>query len=262
MHEGERVEHDTETHTARGPELERPIAAAGATELSERVRVLIVEDHHVVAEGLELTLQTAADLEVVGVAHTAEQAVGLAERLQPHVILMDFHLPDGSGSAAIARIRARVPGVAVVVLSADSSQETLLLAVEAGASGYLLKTQAAAQVIQAVRRAADGEMLIPAATLAALLGRQRQQSGRDSERERVRALLTPRELEVLGLMATGLDNRSISARLSISFTTVRGHVQSILSKLAAHSKLEAVVKASDLGLIQRAPGTDSILQMY
>lgn len=215
------------------------------------VRLLIVEDHRVLAEGLELALGRHPDLEVVGLAGTVADATRLAGEHRPDVVLMDYYLPDGTAPEAANSIRERLPGVAVVVLTADDSEDTLLSTVEAGACGLLLKTRATVDVAHAVRRAAEGEMLIPAATLAALIARQRQRAQREAQRAHLLMLLTPREREVLQLMAQGLDNRAIAERLVISFTTVRGHVQRVLGKLGAHSKLQAVARAAEHGLILR-----------
>src|SRR5439155_10899820 len=113
-----------------------------------------------------------------------------------------------------------LPEVAVVMLTAETNQDALLAAVEAGACGFLQKTQAAAQVVDAVRRAAEGEMLIPAATLAGLVARQRERQQAERERSRLLTTLTPREREILGLMAQGFDNRAIAEQLVVSFTTV------------------------------------------
>jgi DNA-binding NarL/FixJ family response regulator len=135
------------------------------------------------------------------------------------------------------------------VLSADTGDEAMLAAIQAGASGYLVKSEAVSKVVTAVRRAAEGEMLIPAATLAGLLARQHQRQHQQSERMRLLGQLTPRELEVLRLMAEGLDNYDIADKLVIGYTTVRGHVQNVLEKLGAHSKLEAVARAGEYGLL-------------
>ena len=214
-----------------------------------RTAVLIVEDHQVLAEGLELALERHVDLEVVGWAATVAQAVELARDRRPQVVLMDFHLPDGTGAEAAGKLRKELGNVAIVFLSADSSEDALIAAIESGANGYLVKSGAAAQVADAVRRAAEGEMLIPAATLAGLLARQRQRQREEAAIQRVAGQLTKREREILRLMAQGLDNRAIADKLFISFTTVRGHVQNILEKLDAHSKLEAVARANQHGLI-------------
>jgi DNA-binding NarL/FixJ family response regulator len=218
-------------------------------ETEARIGVLIVEDHQVLAEGLELALERHADLDVVGWAGTVAAAIELAREKRPQVVLMDFHLPDGTGAEAALRIRNELNEAAIVFLSADSSEDALMAAIESGASGYLVKSGAAAQVADAVRRAAEGEMLIPAATLAGLLARQRQRQREEAAFQHMAGQLTPREREILQLMAQGLDNRAIAERLFISFTTVRGHVQNILEKLEAHSKLEAVARANQHGLI-------------
>ena len=223
-------------------DLERP---------PDTTRVLIVEDHRVVADGLALALGHDPALEVVGTATTVAEATTQARETRPDVLLVDYHLPDGTGAEVAVAIRAYLPNAAVVVLSADPGEQALLAAIEAGACGYLLKSQAAAQVVDAVRRAAEGEMLIPAATLAGLLGRRRQEAGREAERHQVLEALTPREHEILLLMASGVDNRAIADRLVIGYSTVRSHVQNVLDKLGAHSKLEAVARANELGLLQR-----------
>jgi DNA-binding NarL/FixJ family response regulator len=220
--------------------------------MGEPIRVLIVEDHQVLAEGLELALERHEDVHVVGSAPGIVAGLEIARRESPDVVLMDFHLPDGTGAEAAATIRAELPGVAVVILSADSGEDALVAAVESGACGYLLKSQAASHVVDAVRRAASGEMLIPAATLAGLLSRVRERQTRERELQRLTGHITPREREILNLMAQGLDKNTIAEKLFISFTTVRGHVQNILEKLDAHSKLEAVARASEHGLLERS----------
>jgi DNA-binding NarL/FixJ family response regulator len=133
----------------------------------------------------------------------------------------------------------------------DDSDELMLAALEAGASGYLVKTASGADVAEAVRRAAEGEILIPARELATLLTRRRLQARRQTERSRRLDSLTPRERQILGLMAEGMDNREVARRLGVSYATVRSHVRNLLGKLGARSKLEAVVRAVDWGLPDR-----------
>ncbi|MHB0869081.1 MAG: response regulator [Chloroflexota bacterium] len=213
------------------------------------IRVLIVEDHPVVAEGLTLAIERHPDLSVVGVAGSASDAVQMATRERPQVVLMDYYLPDDTGAEATRAIRRKLPGTAVVSLSGDPAEDVLLDSVEAGACGFLLKTQPTVQLVDAVRRAAQGEMLIPADVLAGLVRRQRERARQEVERERLLRVLTEREREVLGLMVQGLDNRGIATQLVISYTTARSHVQSILAKLGAHSKLEAAAMAREYGLL-------------
>ena len=219
------------------------------------VRVLLVEDHQVVAEGLQALLEEYPDLTVVGWAPTVAEADQVAERAPTDVALVDFRLPDGSGADAAARIRAHQPDCAVVILSVEETDQAVMSAVEAGAAGYLLKSAPADEVVAAIRRAAEGELLIPAQRMAELLTRRRTALRRQEEQERVRDTLTPREREILALLAEGLDNRAVAERLFIEYSTVRTHVHRILHKLGARTQLEAVVRATDLGLLpeHRAP---------
>lgn len=215
------------------------------------IRVLVVEDHRVLAESLEFALNAEPGLDVVGLAGTCAEAEGAAIASTPDVVLLDFHLPDGDGAELAATLRARSPAVRIVMLTGDASDEAMAAAVGAGAVGYLEKSRGAADVVDAIRRAAAGEMLIPAAKLAHLLEVQRQRASTEAARERLHGRLTPREHEVLRLMAAGKENRTIADELVISLTTVRGHVQAILEKLESHSKLEAVARAAAVGLIER-----------
>jgi RNA polymerase sigma factor (sigma-70 family) len=149
---------------------------------------------------------------------------------------------------ATAVLRGYWPEIVVLFLSADDSDESMLAALETAASGYLIKSAGGADVTAAVRRAAEGEIVVPARQLAALLARRRERAQQQAERARMLESLTPRERQILGLMAEGMDNRDIARQLGVSYTTVRSHVRHLLSKLSAHSKLEAVVKAAEWGL--------------
>ncbi|MGC9668398.1 response regulator [Planosporangium sp. 12N6] len=211
-------------------------------------RVLIIEDHQVVAEGLAVLLGEHPQLEVVGVAGSVAEVQRMSGSEPVDVAVADYWLPDGTGVDATAALREFWPEVAVVFLSADDSDESMLAALEAGASGYLVKSAGGADVAEAVRRSAEGEILVPARQLASLLARRREQAQRQAERSRQLESLTPRERQILGLMAEGMDNRDIARQLGVSYTTVRSHVRHLLSKMSAHSKLEAVVKAAEWGL--------------
>ena len=212
-------------------------------------RVMLVEDHRVVAEGLAALLDEHPDLRVVGWVASVADAERPADAEPVDVIVADFWLPDGTGVDAVAVLRARWPEATVVFLSVDDSDEVMLAALEAGAAGYLVKSAGGVDVIAAVRRAAEGEIVVPARQLAALLSRRRERA----ERSRRLDSLTPREREILGLMAEGMDNREVAARLSVSYATVRSHVRHLLGKLGARSKLEAVVRAADWGLPRPGP---------
>ena len=218
--------------------------------MGENVRVLIVEDHPIVAEGLRLALGRSEGMRVVGAARNVAEAKDLAATTDPTVVIIDHHLPDGTSVDAAAAVRSAAPGATFVVLTADTTDDAMLSAIEAGASGYIVKSEAAGDIVDAVRRAANGEMLIPPAILAGLLARQRSRAEREAGKRALRERLTPRELEVLQLLASGTDNRAIAERLGVTIATVRVHVQNVIEKLGAHSKLEAVVRANDHGLIE------------
>jgi two-component system nitrate/nitrite response regulator NarL len=211
-------------------------------------RVLIIEDHQVVAEGLAALLGEHPDLEVVGTAGSVADVERWADSAPVDVAVVDYWLPDGTGVDATAVLRGYWPEIVVLFLSADDSDESMLAALETAASGYLVKSAGGADVTAAVRRAAEGEIVVPARQLAALLARRRERAQRQAERSRMLESLTPRERQILGLMAEGMDNRDIARQLGVSYTTVRSHVRHLLNKLSAHSKLEAVVKAAEWGL--------------
>ncbi|WP_238012223.1 response regulator transcription factor [Dactylosporangium sp. AC04546] len=208
-------------------------------------RVLIVEDHQVVAEGLAALLNEHPELRVVALASSVGEVEHLADVEHVDVVLADYWLPDGTGAEATAVLRAHQPDVAIVFLSADDSDQVIITALEAGAAGYLVKSAGGADVAEAVRRAVDGEILVPARQLAKLLARRREESRRSEEHARRLDSLTPRERQILSLMTEGMDNRDIARELSISYTTVRSHVRHLLSKMGARSKLEAVVRAAE-----------------
>jgi DNA-binding NarL/FixJ family response regulator len=217
--------------------------------LPERVTVLIVEDHRLMVEGLSSILGEAPELKVVGTAGTVQEAVQAAAALQPQVVLMDFRLPDGNGAEATERIRSEHPEMAVLFLSADISDDAMMQAVDAGACGYVSKAASAEELKLAILRAADGEFLLPAATMSRLLARQREARRSQAAKERLAAELTAREQEVLKMMASGLDNYDIADKLGIGYGTVRSHVRGVLEKLGARSRLQAVALARDCGLI-------------
>lgn len=159
--------------------------------MTEPIRVLIVDDHRLFADGLTFAIGRQPDQVVVGIAVSVREAIGLATSAEPTVVVADYHLPDGSLSELAAAIRARVPGVAILVVTGDTGDRALLDAVEAGACGFILKSQAAETLIDAIRRAAAGEMLLSAAVLARLIGRQRERTIHDSERNQMLSRLTP-----------------------------------------------------------------------
>ncbi len=207
------------------------------------VGLLIVDDHRMFAESLARLLSDDDGIEVLGIAGSAMEAIDMAGGLRPRVVLMDYHLPDRDGVAAAAVIRDRNPEVMVVMLTGSSDDAILLAAIDAGCSGFLTKDRAAAEVAEAVRAAAAGEALISPAVLSRLLpklARTQRAIGDD---------LSDREREILELLARGWTNKVIASELFLSVNTIRNHVQSVLAKLDAHSKLEAVSTAVREGII-------------
>ena len=214
-----------------------------AASSSPPIRVLIVDDHEVLAASLAMVLDAEEDITSVGVATTLEQARALIGPAHPDVVLLDHRMPDGDGVAAIPSLRAQRPALGIVVLTASSADHVLLSAIEAGASGFLSKTRSLDEVTAAVRAAAAGESVISPELLARLLPR----FGRGSPH--AVGELTEREREVLALVAEGLSNAAIAERLVVSVHTVRNHIASLSGKLGAHSKLEALSIAVRRGLL-------------
>ena len=212
-------------------------------------RVLIVQDHPLLASAIARILESEGDLTVSGVARRGDEAAILAAREMPDVILMDFRLPDCSGPAAAADIKRAVPNAAIVFHSADQTESSLLDAIDAGAIAYLTKSATADQIVEAVRKAAVGEVLIPVGLFAKAIARQHKVVTDEQARRSLSAQFTPRELDVLRLLAEGYDTADLAARLNIAPHTVEWHVRHVIEKLGVHSKLQAVIAAARVGLI-------------
>jgi len=209
--------------------------------------VLIVDDQRTLLDLLEIVVGQQPDLECVGTASTGKEAIELAARHRPDVVLTDYRLPDIDGVEVTVRIKQDEPDVRVIMLTGHTDDPKVMLrASMAGVSGFLPKESPIWEVLSAIRMAKSGGMLIHPAALAAVLTEAR------NEAEPVPQAfgLTQREREVLDLLGKGLDPQTIARALSLSVHTARGHVKSILSKLGAHSQLEAVVIAMKAGLIK------------
>jgi DNA-binding NarL/FixJ family response regulator len=207
------------------------------------VTVVLVDDHQMFVESLARVLADDDRIHVVGVAPTAGEGFHLVEQLRPRVAIVDFRLPDEDGVELAARIKAAHPEVMVVMLTASTDDRVLLGAIDAGCSGFLTKDRAVADVVEAVLSVADGEALISPAELARLLPRLRRTE------EPLGADLTPREVQLLNHLARGQSNKAIAEELHLSVNTIRNYMQSVLAKLGAHSKLEAISTAVREGLI-------------
>jgi len=204
------------------------------------VRVLIVDDHHMVIEGLKVFLSASDDMEVVGTAANGAEALAACERLVPDVVLMDVMMPVMDGAEATARIREANPDIQVIALTSFVEEDLVERTLDAGAISYLLKDSDPDALLRAIREARSGRGTIDSTAMRAMRQRQKNVVG---------GTLTPRELEVLALLAAGLSNGEIAERLTLSLGTARLHVGSILSKLEAPNRTTAVIIAMKNGLV-------------
>jgi len=208
------------------------------------VRVLIVDDHQMFASSLAHALKAEPGVLVTGQAASLSEARALVVSSAPDVVLLDHRLPDGDGVGALSDLRELRPSARVLVLTAAASDRVLVAAMEAGAAGFISKTQQLEDVIEGVRAAAQGESVVSPKLLARLLPRLQRQ-GRVPGAD-----LTDREREILDLLADGLSNADIAAQLTLSVHTVRNHVANMSAKLGAHSKLEVLAIAVRDGLVE------------
>lgn len=205
------------------------------------IRILIVDDHPVVREGLVAVLEDEPDFEVVGLAGSAEEALSLAKIARPNVILLDLELPGMNGVDAIPHLAVAAPDARVIVLTAYDTEERVLGAIQAGAGGYVLKGAAATEIAHAIRAVHGGESYLTprvASRVMARIGGQRRPG-----------VLSAREREVLRLVADGRSNKQISQTLSITERTVKFHVTSILNKLGAANRAQAIALATQRGFL-------------
>jgi DNA-binding NarL/FixJ family response regulator len=215
------------------------------------MRALVCDDQAMVRAGIRLILESQPDIEVVGEASDGEEAVAAAHRLAPDVVLMDIRMPRLDGIEATRRICSHEPCPAVIVLTTFDADEYVYEALRAGASGFMLKDSAPEQLVATLRLAALGDALVTPRRIRALIERHtRPGAGRKAQGIEE---LTPRETEVLVLIARGLDNGEMGGHLHLSEATIRTHVGHILAKLQARSRVQAVVAAYESGLVQ--PGS-------
>lgn len=207
------------------------------------IRVMIVDDHEMVAQGLARIVSDEPDMTLVSIAHNIADTYAKIAAERPDVLLLDYRLPDGDGAQAMATIRARWPEVKVVMLSGFGANEVMVQAIESGCVGMLSKTRPAEDVVAAVRAAANGESVLRSDEFAAMLAGLTKSSLPQGEG------LTAREMDVLRLLARGKSNDEIAGQLFVSANTVRSHIRSVLLKLGAHSKLQAVTLATRKGLL-------------
>ena len=211
------------------------------------VRILIVEDHAVVRQAMRVMLEMEPELSIVGEAQDGEEALQLAEQLQPDLVLMDIRMEGMDGVEATRRLRQDHPDIGILVLTGFGEDAVLLKAVEAGAHGFLLKDASALEVKDAILRVVEGESLVTPSLLRKLL---EEFAHREREAQPAHADLTPREMEVLAALARGMSNEEIAKELVISQKTVKTHLGSIFSKLHVEGRVQAMLYAIRNGLVE------------
>jgi len=231
------------------------------------IRAIVVDDQGLVRAGVRVLLQTASDIEVVGEAADGHEAVRLAERLRPDVVLMDIRMPRVDGIEATRRILTSVPQANILMLTTFAEDDDVYGALAAGAVGFLVKDGQPEDMIDAVRRAARGEPLLAPTVLARVVERARRSHDADrataaqpAPDTETLARLTPRERDVLTLIGAGLSNADIAARLHLGITTVKTHIVALLDKLGVRNRVQAGVLAHRFGLVDddfRPVGSDA-----
>jgi DNA-binding NarL/FixJ family response regulator len=210
----------------------------------EPIRVLVVDDHALFRRGLQMVLEQEEDIEVVGEAGDGSEAVDKAADAIPDIVLMDVRMPKRGGIDACTAIKDAVPSCKIIMLTISDEEADLYDAIKAGASGYLLKEISIEEVATAIRAVNEGQSLISPSMASKLLTEFASMIKRGDERQQVPTpRLTDREMEVLKLVAKGMNNRDIAKQLFISENTVKNHIRNILEKLQLHSRMEAVVYA-------------------
>ena len=219
--------------------------------MPDAIRVVVVDDHPMFRLGMTALLASLPDLAVAGEAQSVEEAVAVVDATVPDLVIMDLQLPDGSGITATEQILARHPSIGVLVVTMFADDDAVFAAMRAGARGYLVKGAGQDEIERAVRAVANGEVILgpPIAQRAAALFTVRATAASSPFPG-----LTEREVEVLDLLARGLDNHAIARRLNISEKTVRNHVSNVFTKLQVPDRPQAIVKARQAGLGDGATG--------
>jgi len=215
--------------------------------MSEKIRVLLADDHVLVRQGIRQFLEDADDIVVVGEAADGAQAVRLAEQLKPDLVLLDIQMPGMNGIDATHQIKARLPEVRVLILTAYDEDPYVFALLQAGANGYLLKTIEVEELLRAVRAVCRGESVLSPEVTDKVL--RQFQKGRPAAASQQIEPLTPREIAILRLAAQGLTNKAIGREVGISGRTVQGHLANIYGKLGVASRTEAVTEALKRGWI-------------
>jgi DNA-binding NarL/FixJ family response regulator len=220
--------------------------------VSEKTRVLLIDDHEMARRGLRAMLSAADWVEVAGEGESCETGLRLAEELSPDMVLLDIRMPGIDGLACLERLKARYPRLAVVIVTLYDDRRYVLEAIRRGAAGYVLKDASTAEVIQTIHNVVNGQLAVePQLLREALATRDEPAPAGETARQRAEQYaLTPREHDVLTLVAEGLTNKEIGGRLSITEDTVKKHVQNIIWKLRAADRTQAAIMALKLGLLE------------
>jgi DNA-binding NarL/FixJ family response regulator len=236
-------QHGIANHFARSPADDAEVAVL-LPQSGDPIRVLIVDDHALFRRGLEMVLSQEPDIELVGEASDGSEALSKAAATLPDIVLMDVRMPKRSGIEACTSIKEVVPSAKIIMLTISDEEADLYDAIKAGATGYLLKEISIDEVASAIRAVHGGQSLISPSMASKLLSEFASMIKKGDARQQIPApRLTDREMEVLRLVAKGLNNRDIAKQLFISENTVKNHVRNILEKLQLHSRMEAVVYA-------------------
>jgi len=218
-------------------------------EESKRIRIMLADEQSLFREAVRAVLESEPDLEVVGEAADGQQAIVIAEETRPDIVLLDAGLPNSDGVRTTRAIMTKELDSRVILLANEGTEELLIEALEAGASGFLTKASPLADLIEATRRVHRGEVLIPPRLLGPLLARLIRRRREQDEAFRQISKLTRREKEILALLTRGADHNSIAQALVISPGTARTHIQNVLGKLGVHSRLEAAAFVTRNGIL-------------
>lgn len=235
--------------------LSGDVFAGGSDRGAEPSRLLIVDDHDFVRSGIKVMLSGERGLQIVGEAANGLEALELCRKTQPDLVLMDVRMPKMDGLVTTRAVKQKFPGISVLILTMHEKENYLLEAIKAGAAGYVLKDAPRKELITAIRKVLDGETTLNRKLATKLLQRLANETQGAAEtrlrpeRTKLARPLTPREVEVLGLMAQGRTNREIAQSFVISVGTVKNHVEHIIAKLEVSDRTQAVVRALELGVI-------------